>query len=81
MATASVPPRAMGVVKISVNLPEDAVAAVNDIAARRHITKTEVLRRGISLEKFLEDERDKGAFTLLVDRGGKTQQIVFPWLA
>ena len=70
-------------VKISLNLPEDVYAAVRQVAERRNVTQTEVIRRAISIEKFLEDLREEsgGTLELQVRVKGKLRQIFFPWLA
>jgi hypothetical protein len=52
-------------VKVIVNLPESAVAALRELAARRQTTATEILRHAISLEKQLDDELNQGARVLL----------------
>lgn len=80
---ATAPRASSALVKISVNLPEEVYTAIRDLAARRGVTQTEILRRAISIEKFLEDLRDQGngQVELIVQAAGKTRQVVFPWLA
>ena len=66
------------IVKISVNLTEDAVEALKDLAAKRGTTVTEVLRRAISTEKYLDDvQRGEGAKVLLEDKKGQIRELVF----
>ena len=64
-------------VKLSVNLPEDTVSKLREIAEKRGITLTEALRRAISHERFLEDEVENGG-KVLVEKPDKTvREIVF----
>lgn len=66
------------IVKISVNLTEDAVEALKDLAAKRGTTVTEVLRRAISTEKYLDQvQRNEGAKVLVEDKKGKIRELVF----
>jgi hypothetical protein len=47
-------------VTVTVNLPKQAVEAVQRLAKKRHTTATEILRHAISLEKQVDDELDHG---------------------
>lgn len=66
------------IVKISVNLTEDAVEALKDLAAKRGTTVTDVLRRAISTEKYLDHvQREEGSKVLVEDKKGKIRELVF----
>jgi len=66
------------IVKISVNLTVDAVEALKDLAAKRGTTVTDVLRRAISTEKYIDHvQRDEGAKVLVEDKKGKIRELVF----
>lgn len=66
------------VVKISANLPEDAVQALRNIADAEGITVTEVLRRAISTQKFVHDTVSAGSKLLVEDPTEKSlRQVVF----
>ena len=66
------------IVKISVNLTEDAVEALKDLAAKRGTTVTDVLRRAISTEKYLDHvQREEGAKVLVEDKKGRIRELVF----
>ena len=64
------------VVKLSVNLPQEIVDVLRGLATRRNTTMTEVIRRGIGTEKYLQDAVDKGGKVLVEDRRGRLRQIV-----
>ena len=59
--------------KVTVNLPDDVVEAVADLAAKRGITKTEAIRQAIANEKFFQDTRDSGSEILIQDK--KTNSV------
>jgi hypothetical protein len=62
--------------KVTVNLGEEAVAAIDFIASERGITFVEALRRAIATEKFMTDETRAGN-KILVKRGGRMSEILF----
>ncbi len=66
-------------VKVSFNLPEEALGALKDIAAERETTVTEVLRDAISKEVFFNRELAKeGSRVLLQSKDRKVRELVFP---
>ena len=66
------------VVKVSVNLPADAVDWLKEIAESDGITMTEALRRSISTQKFVKETVDKGGKLLVEDPDQKAlRQVVF----
>jgi hypothetical protein len=62
-------------VTVTANLPEPAVEAMQQLAAKRKTTVTEVLRHAISVEKQLEDELSRGA-RILIEKDGKFRELV-----
>ena len=72
----------LALVKVSLNLPLDLFRAVAAVADRRNVTKTEVIRRAVSMEVFFEEvrEAEHGHLELFTRRQGLLQQVVFPWL-
>jgi hypothetical protein len=64
------------VVKLSVNLPPEIVDVIRGLAKRRSTTMTEVIRRGIGTERYLQDAVDKGGQIFVKDRRGCFRQIV-----
>jgi len=68
-------------VKLSLNLSRDLFEGVAADAARRRVTKTEVMRRALSVHLFLEEiqAQEGGKIEVFVRRQGTLQQVVFPW--
>jgi len=63
-------------VKVTVNLPDEAVAALKEYASKRGITMTEALRRFILREKFFDDEISEGNKLLIEKRDDKSLREV-----
>ena len=64
------------VTRLTVLLSNNVVDAIRELAARRHVTMTEVIRDAIGTEKFIEDEKDHSKF-LLEDNNGGLRQVFF----
>lgn len=65
------------VTKLNVNINDETAAALKDLADRRQITVTEVVRRAVSVYKFIEDEVGDGQAKLkLVKPDGETDIAV-----
>jgi predicted transcriptional regulator len=67
----------MAVKKVTVNLPDETVEAVNRIANDRQISFTEALRRLIEVQKFLDEEVKKGGKILLQTSDNSMSRVVF----
>jgi predicted transcriptional regulator len=63
-------------VKTSVNLSDDAVEALRQVAKERNTTMTEVLRHAVSLEKFVHDESRKGSKILVEKPDGNFRELL-----
>jgi hypothetical protein len=64
--------------KISVNLSDEVLETLRDLAARDNVTVTETLRRAISTFKLLEDAQREGKSILLRDPETKeTERLIF----
>jgi hypothetical protein len=64
-------------VKISVNLPDDMVRALKEMADLRGTTVTEVLKAAIGTEAFLADQIKNGAKVLVEEKDKSLKQLVF----
>jgi hypothetical protein len=66
------------VTKLNVNINDETAAALKDLAERRQITVTEVVRRAVSVYKFVEDEVVDGdaKLKLVKPDGGETTVAV-----
>lgn len=73
MPATSAPPRT----KISVSLSDEAALAVDELANRKGIAVSEVIRRAIITLKFVEDEVAAGSTLLLRHPDGETERIQF----
>lgn len=63
-------------VKVTVNLSTDDVSFLSEVAAERGCTKTEVLRRALALQGFIERELRLGSNFLIEGKHG-VQRLVF----
>jgi predicted transcriptional regulator len=61
--------------KITVNLPDEAVQAIQTYADEHQITFTEALRQFISRQKYFNDEIDSGS-KLLIEKPDKSLREV-----
>ena len=63
-------------VKVTVNLSEEDVEALKEIAARRGITLTESIRRAIAMERFVDEAQVSGAKILIEEPDKSVRQLV-----
>lgn len=56
------------VTKLNVNINDETAAALKDLAERRQTTVTEIVRRAVSVYKFIEDEVTDGDARLKIVR-------------
>lgn len=64
--------------KISALLSDEAMAALQNLAAKKGVTITEVLGQAISSEVFMAHVEDAGGKILVQEKDGKVQQIKRP---
>jgi predicted transcriptional regulator len=64
-------------IKMSVNLPTDAVKVLRGLADKRCTTMTEVLRQAIGTEKFIDEVNKEKGKILVEDKQGRIRQLVF----
>jgi len=62
--------------KITVNLPEDQVEFLQNLAKQEHITFTDALRRSINAERFFVEQKESGRKILVEEEGHKLREIV-----
>lgn len=68
----------MGMTKVSMNLSDEVLEALREMAERDGLTVTEVTRRAISTWKFLDDAQRGGKAILLRDEAaGEVERLVF----
>lgn len=66
----------MAVFKTSVNLPEETVEALKEMAADSGSSMAEVLRRAIATEKYLQDTVKEGGTVLIKDRDKSLKELL-----
>ena len=64
------------VTKVTVNLPNEVVAQLREIAANNHTTMTEAIRQSIVINKLLLDEERKDAKILIERPDGRFERII-----
>jgi hypothetical protein len=62
--------------KTSVNLPQESVDALKEIAQQKGMTLSEALRQAISTEKFFQDTQSQGGKILTQLPDGSIRQIL-----
>jgi predicted transcriptional regulator len=63
--------------KFSVNLPDETVGALRELAEKRNTTVTQVLRDAVASEVFLQRELETGAKLLIEMPDRRTRELVF----
>jgi len=69
--------RSVGSGPLSIKLPDDSAKTVRELAEDKGITATEVLKRGIALERFITDQLDAGNVFLVQRPGGQLERVHF----
>jgi Ribbon-helix-helix protein, copG family len=63
-------------VKVTVNMTPEDVEMLKALAGKRGISMTEVLRRALAMEKFLEDSSEAGEKILIQGPDQTVRQLV-----
>ena len=62
--------------KVTVNLPDDQVKFLQDLAARENLTFTDALRRSIGAERFFVEQKSAGRKVLVEDSDKKIREVL-----
>ncbi|ASF48376.1 CopG family transcriptional regulator [Methylovulum psychrotolerans] len=62
--------------KVTVNLPEDQIEFLQQIAAKDHLTFTDALRRAINSEKFFVQQENAGCKVLVEGPDQRIREIL-----
>jgi hypothetical protein len=62
--------------RFSVNFSEEANETLEEIAERRGVTKTDVLRGSIALEKWFDETRRDGGKILVQTKDGEIREVI-----
>jgi hypothetical protein len=63
--------------KVTVNLPDETVQAIKDIASKNGTTMTEAVRQAIESRRFFENEVAEGNKLLIKSPDKSLREIVF----
>lgn len=66
----------MATKKVTVNLPEEQIAFLQQLAEEQHITFTDALRRAINSEKFFVQQETAGRKILVEEEGQRIREVV-----
>jgi predicted transcriptional regulator len=66
-------------IKTSVNLPDETIDALRELAEKRQTTLTEVLRQAVSTEKFFDTTIGRGGKILIEEPDKKQKQVIFKY--
>jgi len=73
MPATTAPPK----IKISVNLTGETAERVERLAEQKGLTVSEIVRRALAMELFVEDELAKGSDFLLRSEAGELERVAF----
>ena len=65
---------AMTVVKTSMNLPQDSLETLRELAEGANTSMAEIVRRAVATEKFLKDASANGSKILIKDKDSDTMR-------
>ena len=63
--------------KVTMNLPDDALEAVRELAEARGVTATEAIRQALQTERLLRTEQVKGNSVVIQKTDGSADRIIF----
>lgn len=63
-------------IKTSMNLPEESLEVLKDLAKRTGSSMAEVVRRSVATEKFLRDTASEGSKILIKDKDNSLRELV-----
>ena len=66
----------MAMRKVTVNLPEDQVQFLQNIAAKEHLSFTDVLRRSINSEKFFVEQENAKSKILIEGADNRIREVM-----
>lgn len=71
------PGNTSSVTRLSVNINQDAAAALKRHSEKRHVSVTETVRRAIAVYDFVEEELAKGNRIQVVEKSGNVRELLF----
>ncbi len=67
----------MAQVKTSLNLPEQSIDTLKELAEATGVSMAEVVRRSVETEKFLRDSVQEGSKILIKDKDNSLRELIF----
>lgn len=62
--------------KVTVNLPDEQIRFLQELAEREHSTVTEILRRSINAERFFVEQEQLGRKILVEEKGQRLREVL-----
>ena len=66
----------MATKKVTVNLPDEQVQFLQELAANENITFTDALRRSIGAERFFVEQKSAGRKVLVEDTDKRIREVM-----
>ncbi len=66
----------MATKKVTVNLPDEQIRFLQELAEREHSTVTEILRRSINAERFFVEQEQAGRKILVEEKGQRLREVL-----
>lgn len=63
--------------RMSINLSDEVAAAIQEIAERHNITVTEVIRRAVGTQKYIEDAALRGETIFIKGDNTALRELIF----
>ena len=67
----------MAQIKTSLNLPEQSIDTLKELAEATGVSMAEVVRRSVETEKFLRDSVEEGSKILIKDKDNSLRELIF----
>lgn len=64
------------IVKTSMNLPEQSIETLRELASKTGASMAEVVRRAVAMEKFLRDTAAEGSKILIQDKNNSIRELI-----
>ena len=62
--------------RFNVEFSDDTIRVLDQLARKHGITKAEVLRKAVALEKWFEDTKDEGSRIVVERADGRTAELL-----
>ncbi len=66
----------MTMVKTTMNLPQESIDILRDLATTTGVSMAEVVRRSVAIDKFLHDTKSEGGKILIKDKNNSFRELL-----